>query len=225
MYRSRADLAIGVAGRTCTMPESGSLNQGNRMTFAIEELQPILREILDARPAGVTEYELLRELAERRIALFDESYFSSPLGLFQRHFLLFHCLYLLRDKLRAAQRSDLEIHCLGIRYMPYRSVSYDHPALLDPLAGYYLELDNLTNTDEQEVLRLLNDFWQKFSGDEQRDKALDVMGLAHPSSYPEIRQQYRRLAMQCHPDRGGGLAQFQRLEWAMGILRVLYRAN
>jgi hypothetical protein len=195
------------------------------MKDVIEGIHAVLGEILDAHPAGLTEHELLKKLAEHEVSLFGEEYFNSPLGLFQRHFLLFHCLYLLRDKLRAAQRSDLEIHCLGIRYMPYRSVSYDHPALLDPLAGYYLELDNLTNTDEQEVLRLLNDFWQKFSGDEQRDKALDVMGLAHPSSYPEIRQQYRRLAMLCHPERGGGLAQFQRLEWAMGILRVLYRAN
>ncbi|MBA3024482.1 MAG: DnaJ domain-containing protein [Gammaproteobacteria bacterium] len=195
------------------------------MKDVIEGIQAVLGEILDAHPAGFTEHELLKKLAEHEVSLFGEEYFNSPLGLFQRHFLLFHCLYVLRDKLRAAQRSDLEIHCLGIRQIAYRNTPSDHPAQFDPLAAYYLELDNFTNTDEQEVLRLLNDFWKRFSGDEQRDKALAVMGLAHPVSYPEIRQQYRRLAMQCHPDRGGELAQFQRLEWSMGILRVLYRAN
>jgi hypothetical protein len=195
------------------------------MKDVIEAIQAILGDILNANPAGLTEHELLKILAEHEVSLFGEDYFNSPLGLFQRHFLLFHCLYLLRDKLRAAQRSDMEIHCLGIRQIPYRNTPSAHPAQFDPLAAYYLDLDNFTNTDEQEVLRLLDGFWKRFASDEQRDKALTVMELAYPTSYPEIRQQYRRLAMQCHPDRGGELAQFQKLEWAMGILRVLYREN
>jgi hypothetical protein len=195
------------------------------MNVVIEGIVAVLGDILDTHPAGLSEYELLKELAGRDVSLFDEEYFRSPLGLFKRHFLLFHCLYLLRDKLRAAQRSDLEIHCLGIKLIPYRNDPSDHPALHDPLAAYYLDLDNFTHTDEQEVLRLLDGFWKRFAGDAQRDKALAVMELTHPTSYPEIRQQYRRLAMQCHPDRGGELAQFQQLEWAMGILRVLYRSN
>ncbi|MFH2135766.1 MAG: DNA-J related domain-containing protein [Pseudomonadota bacterium] len=195
------------------------------MNQAIEGIQNVLGDILDAHPSGLTEHELLKKLAEHEVGLFEEDYFRSPLGLFQRHFLLFHCLYLLRDKLRAAQRSDMEIHCLGIKLVPYCHTPSDHPAQFDPLAAYYFDLDNFTNTDEQEVLRLLDGFWQRFASDEQRDKALAVMELAHPTSYAEIKQKYRRLAMQCHPDRGGELAQFQKLEWAMGILRVLYRSN
>ena len=193
------------------------------MNLAIEGIQNVLGDILDAHPVGLTEHELLIKLAEYEVSLFSEEYFNSPLGLFQRHFLLFHCLYLLRDKLRAAQRSDMEIHCLGIKLAPYRHTPSDHPAQFDPLAAYYLDLDNFTNTDEQEVLRLLDGFWKRFASDDQRDKALAVMELVHPTSYAEIKHKYRRLAMQCHPDRGGELAQFQKLEWAMGILRVLYR--
>lgn len=193
------------------------------MTFAIEGIQTILREILDAHPAGMSEYDLLKGLAEHNVSLFNEDYFKSPLGLFQRHFLLFHCLYLLRDKLRTTRQGDMEIHCLGIQVIPYGNTSSDHPALLDPLAGYYLDLDNLKSTDESDVLRLLDNFWQKFAGEDQRDEALAVMQLTHPTSYPDIKQQYRRLAMQWHPDRGGEPAQFQRLEWAMGILRILYQ--
>lgn len=193
------------------------------MTFAIEGIQTILGEMLDAHPAGMSEYDLLMGLAERDVSLFNEDYFKSPLGLFQRHFLLFHCLYLLRDKLRTTRQGDMKIHCLAIQLMPYSRNPADHPSLPDPLVGYYLDLDNLKSTDESDVLRLLDNFWQKFAGEDQRDEALAVMHLTHPTSYPVIKQQYRRLAMQWHPDRGGEPAQFQRLEWAMGILRILYQ--
>jgi len=70
---------------------------------------------------------------------------------------------------------------------------------------------------------MLDNFWIKVAGNEHRGEALTVMKLSHPTSYPDIKQQYRRLAMQHHPDRGGDPSQFQRLEWAMGILRGVYQ--
>lgn len=193
------------------------------MTLPIEGIQTILREILDDYPDGLTEYDLLLRLAEYNVSLFSEDYFKSNLGLFQRHFLLFHCLYLLRDRLRSSRQGDLKIHCLGIQLIPDTLTPSTHPALPDPLASYYLDLDNLKSTGESDVLRLLNNFWAKFAGNEQRDEALAVMLLTHPCSYPVIKQQYRRLAMLWHPDRGGDQSAFQRLEWAMGILRILYQ--
>lgn len=192
------------------------------MTVAIEELQTLLREILEDHPEGVSEHALLKRLAERDVSLFNENYFHSPLGLFQCHFLLFHCLYLLRNELRTTWQ-DMNIHCLRIQLIPYRDTPSEYPALPDPLADYYLDLDNLESTDEADVLAMLDSFWKRFAGDDQRDEALAVMELASPTSYPDIKQQYRRLAMQHHPDRGGDPAQFQRLEWAMGVLRVLYQ--
>ena len=80
------------------------------MNVAIEEIQVILRGILENRSGGMTEHDLLKALAGRDVDFFDEDYFNSPLGLFQRHFLLFHCLYLLRDSLRAAGQGDMAIH-------------------------------------------------------------------------------------------------------------------
>jgi len=193
------------------------------MNVVIQCLQTLLRDILSAHPAGLSEYDLLKTLAACKVSLFNEDYINDPHGLFQRHFLLFHCLHLLRNELRATQRGDLNIHCMGIQLIPYSATPSEHPALPDPLAAYYLDLDNLKSTDESDVLRMLDDFWKKFAGNEQRDEALAVMELTHPTSYPDIKQQYRRLAMQWHPDRGGEPAQFQRLEWAMGILRILYQ--
>ena len=193
------------------------------MSFAIETLQITLHEILDPRPAGLSEHDLLKELAARKVTFFDTHYFNSPLGLFQRHFLLFHCLYRLRDTLRFGQAGDLTIHCLGIRIIPYRDTSSAHPVSYDPLAAYYLDMDNLKSTDEADVLRMLESFWQRFAGVDQRDEALAVIELTPPASFPEIKRQYRRLAMRWHPDRGGDSSQFQRLEWAMRVLRIAYQ--
>ncbi len=192
------------------------------MSVAIEEIQTLLREMLADHPAGLSEYDLLKGLAEREVGFFDEVYFHSPIGLFQRHFLLFHCLYSLRVHLRASGQ-DMQIHCLSIRVAADCGRSSDHPAPHDPLADYYLDLDNLEATDESDVLRMLDDFWLGFSGEGQRDEALAVMELTHPVSFTDIKQQYRRLAMQHHPDRGGDAEQFHRLEWAMGILRSVYQ--
>lgn len=193
------------------------------MTVPIEGLQTILHEILDDHPEGLTEYDVLLRLAECNVSLFNEDYFKSSLGLFQRHFLLFHSLYQLRDRLRTSRQGDLKIHCLSIQLIADTSTPSTHPALPDPLASYYLDLDNLKSTGESDVLRLLNNFWATFAGNERRDEALAVMLLDHPCSYPVIKQQYRRLAMLWHPDRGGDQTQFQRLEWAMSVLRILYQ--
>jgi hypothetical protein len=193
------------------------------MSVAIEEIQTILSEILVAHPAGVDEYALLKEMASRDVGLFNEEYFHSSFGLFQRHFLLFHALYLLRENLRSTGQGDLEIHCMGIRRLLCSNTPSEYPAVHEPLAVYYLDLDNLKNTDEADVLNLLGNFWKKYTSTEQRDEALAVLELTHTASYPDIKQQYRRLAMQWHPDRGGDTEQFHRLEWAMRILRAVYQ--
>lgn len=193
------------------------------MTVVLDELQAHLRAILADHPAGVSEHALLQSLADRGLGLFGVDYFHSTLGLFQAHFLLFHCLYRLRNTLRSTRQGDLDIHCLCIRLLPHRDESCDYPAMPEPLAAYYLDLDNLESTGEADVLAMLDSFWKKFAADERRDEALSVLQLSAPASHDDIKRQYRRLAMQHHPDRGGDPAQFQRLEWAMGVLRALYR--
>jgi len=194
------------------------------MSYAVENLLITLEEILASHTDGLSEHALLKELAERKVTFFDEPYFNSTLGLFQRHFLLFHCLYRLRDGLRERGTGELTIHCLGIRIEAPRDSTSEHPVIHDPLAAYYLDLSHLESTEEADVLRLLESFWQRFASEEQRDEALAVIELVPPTTYPEIRRQYRRLAMRWHPDRGGDAARFQRLEWAMRVLRIAYQA-
>jgi len=191
--------------------------------MAVDDNQVILREILELHPAGLQEYDLLKELAAQDVSLFNENFFNNSFKLFQRHFLLFHCLYRLREQLRSTGDADLTIHCMDIRLIPYTHEPSDHPTVPDPFATYYLDLENLKNTNEEDVQRLLDNFWVKCTSDENRDEALAVLKLSHPTNYSDIKQQYRRLAMELHPDRGGAPEDFHELESAMEVLRILYR--
>jgi len=205
-------------------PHKSLINDwSSTLRMAVDDNQVILREILEMHPAGLQEYDLLKELAARDVSLFNENYFNNSFGLFQRHFLLFHCLYVLRNQLLASEEADLSIHCMDIQLLPYNRNASKHPAIQDPLASYYLDLENLKNTSEEDVLRLLENFWKKCTSDEKRDEALAVLQLSHPTNYSSIKQQYRRLAMDLHPDRGGEPEDFHELESAMEVLRILYR--
>ena len=87
----------------------------------------------------------------------------------------------------------------------------------DPLAAFYLNLDNL-EVDEDQVVAMLSGFWMNMDQGSRREEALRTLGLADPVSPVEIKQRYRRLAMRHHPDRGGDTVTLQRLNEAMTIL-------
>ena len=56
-----------------------------------------------------------------------------------------------------------------------------------------------------------------------RVKALEILGLDEPVSYEEVRVQYKRLAMEHHPDRGGDKEKLQLINEAMQQLKMYYR--
>ncbi|TNC85761.1 MAG: molecular chaperone DnaJ, partial [Thalassolituus sp.] len=90
----------------------------------------------------------------------------------------------------------------------------------DPLAEYYLDLNNL-NTDKEGVEALLNDFWQRMVIPEHYDDDLATLELTPPVNRQSLRQQYRRLAHQHHPDKGGDPETFRRVSSA--YQRLKYR--
>lgn len=42
----------------------------------------------------------------------------------------------------------------------------------------------------------------------------EILGVSPDASEDEIRRAYKRAAMRCHPDRGGDMAEFQRVKKA-----------
>ncbi|MBA1148131.1 DnaJ domain-containing protein [Ectothiorhodospiraceae bacterium WFHF3C12] len=179
--------------------------------------EPILQE-LRAAPAGLSEYELLRRLSPRADAEgLSTEQLRDAMGLFRVHFTLFHCLYHLREMLLPEGR-DLTINCLRIAMGAVSDAGGQALSAHDPLADYYLDLGNLETMDAAQVEALLGDFWRLFQRNSRRDEALGVLGLEGPASDAEIKAQYRRLAMQHHPDRGGDPHTLQRINEAMTVL-------
>lgn len=183
-------------------------------------LQLSIHDILQQHPQGLTEHELLLALeAGQQIGRVHES----NLTLFQNHFLLFHCLYQLRDRLLVDDDpADIEIHCLSIRLLPMANTDATLLARHDPLRDYYLDLTNLEGTTAGEVERLLDSFWQRFISSDVRTQALEALGLADPVTYDEIKAHYRRLVMEHHPDRGGSKPKLQQINRAMRQLKLFH---
>lgn len=182
------------------------------------DFSQILLEILQLHPEGLSEYELLQRLRSDVRIEFEQDRLDDPQDLFRTHFLLFHHLYRLRGSLRAAQTADLEIQTLAIRLHPFVAPVHQGLSQPDPLCVYYLDLDNLMGTTREDVEQLLGRFWARYGRYDHRSEALAVLELPVEASAEAIRLQYRRLAMQHHPDRGGDQTRLQAINAAMAVL-------
>lgn len=186
-------------------------------TNDINSVYACLLGILQQHPDGLSEYELFAVLNESGLEIFDKSAFSDEHTLFCRHFILFHALYRLRDELLASQQYLLDISALNICLLPWVS-GQDELVRHDPLRRYYLNMIELEKTSPADTAHLLGRFWARYYSQEGRGAALQVLGLEDPVDSQAIRKQYRLLAMQHHPDRGGDTEQFQEINAAMRLL-------
>lgn len=174
--------------------------------------------MLRAHPGGLSEYELIKALETENEADFSTGRLRDNLSLFQTHFLLFHALYRLHDQLWEKQIAHLDIHTLCIQLLPFKAASSSQLFEHNPLREYYLDLNNLENTDASKVDDLLSQFWSRFISNDDRRQALAALELEDPVDWSAIKTQHRRLVMQHHPDRGGDEARLQAINAAMDIL-------
>ncbi len=180
-------------------------------------LQQLL-EVLRAHPAGISEYALIRTLDSASESPFGTDCLRNNLSLFQTHFFLFHNLYQLHDQLWHSDGIHLEIGPLCIQLLPGNDNPTPTLSVHNPLRDYYLDIDNLNNTDADGVELLLGKFWQRFVRDDDRHNALTVLELSDPVDWATIKTRHRRLAMQHHPDRGGDEQRLQAINAAMNVL-------
>ena len=187
---------------------------------AAEELEETVLRYLHEHPDGTDEHTLLGALRAAGAPL-PEGSLSDSLVLFQCHFLLFHALYRLRDRLRADAEAELEFGPLRIALRPY-AAGDTGLADADPLRAYYLDLENLVGTSAKDVEDLLGGFWRRYQAFDGRGEALSVLGLEADADWPAVRARYKRLAMRHHPDRGGDGETLQAIHAAMATLRACY---
>lgn len=150
---------------------------------------------------------------------------SADKALFKRNFLLMNALYQLQEDLYPD--SYVQVQAMDICLMdPGESESVAIEAD-DPLRSYYTDWQNY-QADEEEVRRLLNEFWQRYrnhhggTGESySRQEALKLFGLSSSATQHEIRKRWRRLALKWHPDRDAGDAdKFRRYCAAWSVLRA-----
>ena len=182
---------------------------------AIDELQTAVEPLLHAEPEGLDELTLMDRLAEAGHPLFQRDARLEPAALYRAHFLLFHTLYRLQPQL-AEHGLRLHIHCLDIHLEAAPPGSTEPQALAghDGVAAFYLDLGNLEGMDNAAVECLIADGLRRAFAAGERSEALAELGLEPGVSWAEIRQRYRRLAMQHHPDRGGDTETLQRINEA-----------
>lgn len=189
-----------------------------------EGLVAELIALLRSSPAGIDEFTLIKELAAR----FPDSLFAEPgalrdsLKLFRLHFLLFHMLYKLADRL-ALEGTGLRINAMNIALEPL-TVAEPGIQLSDPLRAYYLDWEQWASTHEEDVERLLEAFWSGRGGvgDAEVQAALTLFELESPTDAGQIKARYRALMSVHHPDKGGDTAHVQRINEAFIILKRYY---
>ncbi len=187
---------------------------------ALAALEARLLDLLAAHPAGLSEHELLKRLRECD-PLFAGFSAREPLSLFRGHYLLFHALYRLRERLAGERRGRLRVDPLSIvlesEPLPCgggTALASDEP----DFAPCYADLARLATVTVAEVAELLRGLHAACRRNGRRGAALAVLELRDPVDAAAIKRQYRRLAMRHHPDRGGDGRRLGEINVALAIL-------
>ncbi|HYA39470.1 MAG TPA: DNA-J related domain-containing protein [Candidatus Methylomirabilis sp.] len=173
-------------------------------------------------PLGLTEYDLIQRLQER-----DETFAvdgeNADLALFRKHFLVMNALYQLQSELYDAGMY-LSISPLDIRLEPVQASGLPSPPAENSAAlrDYYLSWDNLLQTGSADVAAMLRRFHARYLALDERQKAMQTLELPADARWETIKQTYRRLAAQHHPDKGGDPARFRAIRAAYEILLQCY---
>jgi hypothetical protein len=202
------------------------------------ELQTLLDDTLATfRPAfelGISEYELICTLKSPPYSIFDEDALCDSLMMFQTHFVLFHCLYQLRNRWREQKIGELAIGLTTITLNPILE-SFTNIETEDSLANYYLDWSNLGCSNKNYIEALLDSFWQKMAGSElnanmslsELKRVCIVMEIESLEDITllELKQQYRKLQHKNYPDKGGSIKVSQSVLQAYSQLRKYISVN
>jgi len=166
---------------------------------------------------GFKEYDLLKHLSENNFFVQLPYHEHNSFALFQKHFLLFHTLYKINDNLVEKNNGGLIISPLNIQWLESQETN-SMIGEYDCLREYYLDLNNLSDTSEQGVEEMLDQFWIHYIRNDKRKNALLALGLSDPVNDHEIKTCYHRLVKIHHPDKGGDTVKIQTINDAYSCL-------
>lgn len=195
----------------------------------MQAMKQAISDILLSQVQPLSEFELIRTLQNEPYELLSERALRGSLSLFQTHFLVFHCLYLLRDQWRAEGVCELRIEPLAIACEKPVVDAHDSRGTslsqTDPLAEYYLDFSHFERTTTEKVEALLDGFWRNFASKgqpvtaDERSQAMMVMELqTMPENQSQLKRQFRQQVHLKHPDKGGSASAMQALQQAYQVL-------
>lgn len=86
------------------------------------------------------------------------------------------------------------------------------------LRDYYLDWNNFDKTGKEDIEKLLGSFWKRFYRVGGRAAAFKALDLTEAATQQEIKNRYRQLAGENHPDKGGDRERFIEIREAYEIL-------
>ena len=189
--------------------------------------------MLETATVPLSEYELIGQLQEQEwLASIDS---TNTVSLYSAHFLVYNALFQLHSyyldrhqyltiSALVISLDDMNTHDddSGAQSKSLEVDSRYNQADIASLRDYYLDWDNLENATKDSVDALLNGFWDRLVSNDDYTNALTILQLSNGSEaigLPQVKVAYQRLAMKYHPDRGGDVEKFQRINWAFGVLR------
>mgnify|MGYP000011437983 FL=1 len=183
-----------------------------------------LEDILRVHTEGLNEIDIINLLDEQYHDIFPKKNLSDSLILFQTHFILFNALYALRDQFWANENGHLVLGPVKICLYPYNYSQHSQTlAEADHVKEYYSDFANMAQTDREGVENLIRSFWQQLGIHYEQPKAFSILGLEYPCEWQDVKKQYRKLAMQHHPDRGGDKERLQEINDAFETVKKVYR--
>lgn len=194
----------------------------------LDDLDSAILESLNSEhnSNGISEFDLIKQLQQPPYSLFNEQGFHQPLILFQTHFIVYNALYRLKQHGIESQSFDLDILATQIILLPFATTDMPSRSTqinpTDPLSEYYLDWKNFSETKEQDVTKLLDNFWRIMAGDdftESEQNALAVFSFDSLPTLEELKTSYKTLSHQHHPDKGGDHKTYSEITTAYNLLK------
>lgn len=167
----------------------------------------------------ITEYELMQRVKIDTLHQFSE---DPILGLFQKHFLVRHCLYSLNpDFLKMGKVLDISPIKIRLTSLePANGISEVSASAFHKLSEYYLDWNHYRYATPENVGELMAQFWKQFHAEDDREAAFTCLELPVTAVWSEIKLAYQNKIAAAHPDKGGDSERFREIRLAYETLKI-----
>lgn len=176
---------------------------------------------LTDEPEPVSEHDLLADLAQEEVFQHIEAR-SAIAKQSQKHFLMMHALYTLRERLIGSE-FRLQMRPDAIRLLDSDTPETAEEHELEPgwvedeaLRDYYLDVTQLLVIGNSGMA--LEDHRQHRNKAERHD-LYAALEISWGCDWEDVKSAYRQKAIASHPEKGGDLEQFRRVRHAYNQLK------